>query len=254
MRRFCVATALVLFASATVLAQRVDQPRRVTRPQVPETLRILNQPYPELRVESVPFETVLQQIQEYTNLNISVRWEVLKAAGVEPDAPISIQARNLRLSQVLWMVLNGAGGQDVILAYRMSGNLLILSTEEDLGKEVITKVYDVADLMVRIENAERPQMQQGGQGLGQNSGGGGSLFQNNQQNTNTRTNTEPGTRSPEMEALIKVIVNTIEPQTWGGDLGQGGQNAPGHIEAYGNLLIVTNTILVHQRLGGYITE
>ncbi len=254
MRKMFIASALLLIVTSTVFAQRIDQPQR-PRPQVPETLRILNQPYPEMRVESSPFESVLGQIQEFTGINISVRWEVLKAAGVEPDAPISIQARNLRLSQVLWMVMSAAGGQDVILAYRMSGKLLILSTEEDLGKEVVTKVYDVSDLMVRIENAERPQMNQSGQGLGATGGGGGSsLFQNQTQNTASRLNNDPGARSPEMEALIKVIVNTIEPQTWGGEFGQGGQNAPGHIEAYGNLLIVTNTILVHQRLGGYVSE
>lgn len=243
---------LAAVAAAPAGAQVVGN-RPSFRPDAPLTLQLLNRRIPEIRYEQVPFETVMQSLQELTEINMSVRWETLEAAGVEREAPITIQARNLRLSQILWMVLNAASQGDTPLAYRMSGKLLILSTELDLGREQITKVYDVSDLMVRIENAERPQFQQS-QGLGQSTSGG-SLFQNQQQQQRRQQNQDdPTVVQPEMERLIRVITRTIEPDSWDtNDSGETSANL-GRIEAYGNLLIVTNTILVHQRLGGYLTE
>ncbi|MBK9127329.1 MAG: hypothetical protein IPM13_05970 [Phycisphaerales bacterium] len=255
MRRLVVAMMAALVLSVPALAQALA-PKASARSMKPLTLRLLDTVIPEVRFDQVPFEQAVQFLQDMTQTNISVRWEKLKEAGVQQDVPISVLAKNQRFSVVLWMVLNYAAGSDVKLAYRMSGNLLIISTDEDLGKEVITKVYDVSDLMIRVENAERPQMQQS-QGLGATGGGGGSSLFQNQQNQQRQQQNQPGERQPEMEALIRVIQATIEPDSWettatGG--GTGGVGAPGRIEAYGNLLIVTNTILVHQRLGGYITE
>jgi len=98
----------------------------------------------------------LSWLQQITGTTINVRWETLEFAGVEKETPISLQAENLTFSQVLYMVMNEAAGPDLVLAYRASGELIILSTAEDLGREVITRVYDVADLMIRVPNAMRP--------------------------------------------------------------------------------------------------
>lgn len=246
---------LVASMVAPAFAQRVDTPHKTARPVVPETLRILNQTIPDFSVDSVPFETVIQTIQELTQVNIWVRWNQLKGVGIERETPITIKARNARLSLLLWMVMRASSDGEVVLAYRLSGNQMTISTAEDLEKEIITRVYDVSDLMVRVENADRPQFNQS-QGLGQNSGGGGSsIFQNNQTQNSTSQQRQAGQRLPEMDALIKVIQATIEPQSWADGPGaKGPDTAPGHIEAYGNLLVVTNTILVHQKLAGYVSE
>ena len=248
-RNLILVMVFTVFGGAIMVEAQPAMQRRAVRNQVPQTLRLLNKRLPEIRFDAVPFETVMQYIQELTEINLSVRWEKLENAGVERDAPITIQARNLRLRQVLFMIMNAATDSDLTLAYRMSGNLLVVSTEEDLGREHITKVYDVADLMVRVPNQPQPFYQNNNSSLGQG-GGGGSIFGNSQnQQRQQQDQYEPGQPSGEMSALIEVIQQTIEPDTWAVN-GAG----EGHVQSYGHLLIVTNTILVHQKIGGYITE
>lgn len=248
-RSLMLGLAVTLLAGTVATQAQPAMQRRALRAQVPQTLRLLNQRLPEIRFDAVPFETVMQYIQELTQINVSVRWEKLENAGVERDAPITIQARNLRLSQVLWMIMNAATDSDLTLAYRMSGNLLILSTEEDLGRELITKVYDVADLMVRIPNTQRPFYENNNTSLGEGSSGGSIFGDSQNQQRQQQDQYEPGQPTPEMSNLIEVIQQTIEPDTWAVN-GAG----EGHIQSYGHLLIVTNTILVHQKIGGYVTE
>lgn len=247
-------TLLLVLAGLTLAngaAAQSASPRQAKRSTLPLTQRLLHQELPEIRWDATPFELVMQNLQQLTGINMVVRWEKLENAGVEKENPITIHAKNLRLSQVLWMVMNEAASTDITLAYRMSGNLLILSTAEDLGRELITKVYDVADLMVRVPNVQRPRMDNQQSSFGSQGGGGGgqSIFGgNNQEDDYEQENREPGQATAEMERLIEVIKKTIEPDSWSDVEGEG------EITSYGNLLIITNTILVHQKIGGYITE
>lgn len=239
--------AILLAGTALTYAQPAMH-RRVSRPQVPETLRLLNQRIPETSFNELPFEFTMHALEDMVGINIMVRWDTLEGAGVERDTPITVKAKNLTFSQVLYLVMNEATGTDVVLAYRMSNNLLILSTEEDLGRELITKVYDVADLMVRMPNAMRP-IYESSQGLGEQGGGGSSSIfgTQNQQQQDQQQQQNAGAPSGEMSALINVIQKTVEPDSW---LANG--SGRGDIQAYGNLLIITNTILVHQKIGGYV--
>lgn len=247
-RNLILGLAFTLFAGTIVVEAQTAMQRRAARSQIPQTLRLLNRRLPEVRFDAVPFETVMQHIHDLTQINLVVRWEKLENAGIERDAPITFLARNLRLRQVLYMIMNSATDSDLTLAYRMSGDLLVLSTDEDLGREQITKVYDVADLMVRVPNTPQPFYENSNSSLGQG-GSGGSIFGNSQNRQQQQNQYQPGQPTGEMQALIEVIQQTIEPDSWAVN-GAG----EGHVQSYGHLLIVTNTILVHQKIGGYITD
>ena len=69
--------------------------------------------------------------------------------------------------------MSEAAGTEIKLAYRASGNLLILSTSDDLDKEMVTKIYDVADPLIRLPCADAQGAFNVTQGLGQNTGGEG---------------------------------------------------------------------------------
>lgn len=232
-------------------AQDPPPARSAVAPRVPQTLRVLNQRLPDVRFVDQPFEQVVDWLAEFTQLNVVVRWQVLEDAGLKRDAPISIQVKNLRLSQVLWLIMNEVAGSELTLAYRAAGNLLVISTAEDLGKEIITKVYDVADLLLRVPSIGQPDFTQNTQGLSSQGGGGGgqSVFGGGQsgQRGNSQDQQLQG-NEVQMEKLLQIIRETVEPDSW---VENGGQ---GHIQTFGNLLIVRNTILVHQRLGGFLRE
>lgn len=225
------------------------------------TMAALRQRIPEISFEEAPLEQVIDWVEEVTNLNVVVRWGTLESSGVERDTPISLRARNLQVSQVMWLIMNQAGGTDLKLAYRASGQMLVLSTHEDLGKEMITKVYDISDLLVRVPRfanaaqldpaqalqgaTQGAQMGGGFGGGGGGSGGaGGQLFQGGTQGANTEDRDPQG----DIQQLIDLITETIEPDSWV----EGG--GTGTIRSFQNLLVVRNTILVHQLLAGPVQE
>ncbi|MBI5864089.1 MAG: hypothetical protein HZB38_06230 [Planctomycetes bacterium] len=223
------------------------------------TLAQLNKRIPEVSFEGLPLDQVIDWLQGYTGMNVNVHWQTLTDAGVARDKGITIKVKNLRLSQVLWMIMNEAGGPDIKLAYRASGNLLILSTEDELGKEMLVRVYEVGDLLLRIRDfygAPQIDLQnqqstggQGGGGGGSNifGGGGGSGGQDDDQQD--RGNQEQaGVLDPEMGGLITLIQQTVQPDTWevNGGLGT--------ITAWRTQLVVRNNIRVHQELAGPVSD
>jgi hypothetical protein len=239
----CIVSVGVLAGSAFAQSSVVLNPRT--------TLGLLNQRIPEVIFEDTPFNQVMEWLQETQQLNLVVRWEILTNAGIDRDKPITLKVKNVRLSQALWMIMNEAGGPDLKLAYRASGNLLVVSTAENLGQEMVVRTYDVSDLLIRVERFYGPaiDLSQAGQQQGQG-GGGQSLFQQGQdQNRDRDQNDRQGMgTSPEMDRLIDLITKTIEPESWASN------NGNGTIQAFRNTLVVRNSILVHQRLGGYLEE
>ncbi|MCH7592177.1 MAG: hypothetical protein IH989_05305 [Planctomycetes bacterium] len=254
-------TALLFGSMALAQSGSLKRPRQATKARVPATLKLLHSRIPEVAFEEAPFEQVMEWVGEFTQANVVVRWEKLEDIGVDRDKPITLKVRNLRLSQVLWMIMNEAGGSDVKLAYRAAGNMLVMSTEEDLSGEMIVRVYDVSDLLAnvpRFTNASRldpaqslNQLSQSSGGLGGRGGGGGGggggqsqLFETGQNDEND----EDGDGSGSMAEIVQLITDTVEPDSWvqGGGLGT--------IQPFRKHIVVRNTLLVHQRLGGYVSE
>jgi hypothetical protein len=258
--RVLTAVGLVLsLACSTALAQigASEEPDSGTRSRIPSTLRYLNERIDEVTFEDAPLDQVMDWMGTLTPMQINVRWQVLEDAGIERDKPITMNFRGLRLSQVLWLVMKEAGGSDLPLAYRASGRVLTISTAEDLGKEMVIRVYDVSDLLVRAQrftSAPQLDLAQAGQQGGQGGGGGRSIFGGAGGGGSTRDDDEQrggGGRNSEnddINELIQLIVQTVEPDTWTDNGGLG------TIQAFRNLLVVRNNILVHQALGGYVEE
>jgi hypothetical protein len=254
--RTLLATGLVLIlAASTAVAQSptFDEGSSGARARVPSTLRYLNERIDEVAFEEAPLDQVMEWLGSLTPMQVFPRWQTLEDAGIERDKPISMNVRGLRLSQVLWLLMKEAGGPDVVLAYRASGKLLTISTAQDLSQEMVTRVYDVADLLVRvpiIRNRMSIDLTQLSQNQGQGGGTGQSIFGGSggggQQDDDNRGNREGD--NEDINELIDLIVQTVEPDSWSDNGGRG------TIHAYNKLLVVYNNILVHQKLGGYVEE
>ncbi len=253
--RALLATGLVLIlASSTAAAQRIADDGRsgVARARVPTTLRYLNERIEEVAFEEAPLDQVMEWLGTLTPMQVFVRWPMLEDAGIERDKPITMNVQGLRLSQVLYLITKEAGGPDVVLAYRASGKLLTISTADDLGEERVTRVYDVADLLVRVPTVRNKMSidlsqlaQQSGQGGG---GGGQSIFGQGGGQRNDDDNRGQDNNNEDIDELIGLIIQTVEPDSWDENGGRG------TIHAYNKLLVVYNNILVHQKLGGYVEE
>ncbi|QOJ13305.1 MAG: hypothetical protein HRU75_01055 [Planctomycetia bacterium] len=248
MKRAVVIGMILAMTAGTAWAQSA---RPAPRARVAPTLQLLNQRIPEVAFEDAPLERVVDWLKTFTKSNVVVRWEKLENNGVERDKAINIKVRNVTLSMVLWMVLNDAGGDDVKLAYKANKDVLIISTVEDLGQEMIVRVYDVTDLLInipRFTNAPRIDVSQALQGgAGGGGGGGGNVFESND---DEREENDQGAAfaAPGSAELIALIVSTIDPDSWEVNGGTG------QIIPFRTSLVVRNTLLVHQKLNGYVTE
>jgi hypothetical protein len=252
-----VAAGLVLILAVSIAVGQTgadDRSGTTIRSRVPSTLRYLNERIEEVTFEEAPLDAVMDWLAGLTPMNVVVRWQILEDAGIERDKPISMNVRNLRLSQVLWMLMQEAGGSDLKLAYRASGELLIISTADDLGQEMVTRVYDVSDLLVRVQDfRSAPQLDisqasQGGQGGGSQNIFGGAGGSSRDDDDDDRGGRGTGENDEDMQELIDLIVQTIEPDSWADNGGLG------TIQSFRNLLVVRNNILVHQALGGPVEE
>jgi hypothetical protein len=248
MNRTLKLIAPTFLLAVTVLAQSPDKAQPARQNDAPPATRVLDQRVPEVRFQEAALDQVIQWVTDVTRINVSVRWSVLQDAGVNRDTPISLQARNLRLTQVLWLIMNEAGGTDARLAYRVSGNLLVLSTADDLNREMITKVYDVADLLVNIPTASRRSNMDVTQGLGHGNGSATCFVSGSDAGSDEDAGSSRAGEAEQVKSLIELIQQTIEPHTWGVNGGVG------TIVAFRRVLVVRNTLAVHQLLGGYLTE
>ena len=255
--RILATVGLVLTLAVSTAVGQIgasDEPGSGARSRVPSTLKYLNERIDEVAFEDAPLDQVMDWMGTLTPMQINVRWQVLEDAGIERDKPITMHFQGLRLSQVLWLIMKEAGGTDLPLAYRASGRVLTISTEEDLGREMVIRVYDVSDLLVRAQRfTSAPQLdlaqagQQAGQGGSQNIFGGAGGSSSRDDDDDQRGTGRDGDNN-DINELIDLIVQTVEPDSWTDNGGLG------TIQAFRNLLVVRNNILVHQALGGYVEE
>lgn len=247
---------LVAWAVATVAAAAHGHTGRSMRPQDGSPLELLDRRVAEVVFVDAPLEQVMDWLRDYTGINVTVRWSVFEDSGLERDTPISLKARNLKLSQVLWMIMNQAGGSDLKLAYRAERGLITFSLHDDFEREMIVKVYDISDLLLRVpdfRNASKLNvavaLNAAAQAGGSQSGAAG-IFSGDGQGRTDLADSRSGIDS-DMRQLIRLIRSTIEPDTWHGSAGGGGH---GTMIPLRRQIVVRNTLYVHQLLGGYLSD
>jgi hypothetical protein len=137
----------------------------------------LGQVVHELDVDGVALVKVIDFLRNVSGVNLVVNWKTLESAGVMKDTPISLRVREVTLRKMLQLVLSQASPNSP-LSYGIDSNVIQITTQEDLDKQLITKVYIVDDLvMVTNNNVQAPKINlsnigSGGQSFG-NGGGGG---------------------------------------------------------------------------------
>lgn len=225
-----------------------------------------------LHVESVEFnETplveVFNKLSDAAGVTIYVRWAQLDKQALEKDFPVTFKARNLSLEQTLWLVLDRVRAADVRLAYIADKNLILISTEEDLGNEMMTKVYRVADLTQTIPRqasifAGRVAGYPIITGVGVAPGAVG--YGVEQAWTSSGVGVEVDTAGDDpvdedvdranpapprhMRELVNMIQASVEPESWDVNGGRGS------VRAFQGMLVVRNTLKVHQLIGGRIRD
>ena len=245
----------VLMGSAGSLVMSADTAATATPAQVsvapPRNANAaLGSRISELNVDNVALSRVVDFLRDVSGANIIVNWKVLEGAGINKDAPISIQVRDLTLRKMLKLVLDQAS-PNAALVFSVDSNVIGITTQDDADKHMVTKVYVVDDLVMTDNSTITPptlNLQQataastGGQAGGTGGGGGGggtSLFKTD--TPAAATTDTPQKRGEDLAALVREIVR---PSIWRENGGQAS------IRYFSGKLIVTAPVSVQEAIGG----
>ncbi len=253
MRKLLLAIVVVMFGVTQVgSAQTAPAPKdRKTRRAAkapkpkPDLRRVLRARVTQVEWDDAPFNEVIEWLRERGEINVVVRWNVLLEQGIDEDSPVSLRLKDARVATILSETLAQLShGEE--LRYIGIGPTLTISTREDLNKKLYVKVYPVNDLLFRVpEFTEAPKvsLEQGGGGGGP---GGGSASQNPFQGGGGGGGGDEDTRpkSERLDELVQLIKETVEPESWRDNGGEG------TIRGLNSVIVVRATLDVHVKLGG----
>ncbi|MFQ5806655.1 MAG: hypothetical protein ACE5I3_09415 [Phycisphaerae bacterium] len=223
-----------------------DKARTQAQPER-DVQQLLNGRIPEVNFEKVPLEKVMEWLQEYTGGIVYVRWKVLEDFGITRETPITVKARDKKLSQILWVIMNEAAAESgVTLAYQASTDLFLFSTHDDLSRDLVTRVYDVQDITVDVPYFKGDGTREGSEGIVRRTrvrrtapppsrSSGGEVI-------DEAPRREITTEDEKLQEFKELILNMIEPESWEIN-GLGGK---GTIFPYKGRLVVRNSLHVHQ--------
>jgi len=149
-----------------------------------------------LDFQDTPLRHILEALEEMSGVTI-VPDDSMEEGGVNLDRPVTIKVENVSLKSALALLLHSTH-----LSYVIKDEILQITTQEYARGKLRTVTYPVADLVVPI-----------------GSGSGSLLPAFCRQDAEVAANHKPGTTCE--EALIKLIMQTIEPQSWADQGGKG---------------------------------
>jgi hypothetical protein len=104
---------------------------------------------PAIDVDRLAFADALDRLRDGAGAQIFVNWRALEASGINKDAPVSLHPPAANLGAVLRSLLDQieVSHRGVRLDFTLDEGALVISTRDDLAKDVVVRVYDVRDLV-----------------------------------------------------------------------------------------------------------
>lgn len=194
-----------------------------------EALRALYVEVPEVKLDGLPLDEFEKWLARQTKVNVLFRWRVLEKEGIHKDTPVTLKLKQPLLVEVLNAVLEQVGEDRVPLGWRAADNIITVSTRADLDRSMVTKTYDVQDLLLEVPTFEamRPS--------------GLERLTTQQQKASPRKDLGA---DDVVKQLIDVITSSVFPNSWKDNGGSG------TIKHYRGKLIIRNTPEVHAALRG----
>jgi beta-lactamase regulating signal transducer with metallopeptidase domain len=171
---------------------------------------------------------VIDFLRDTTDVDILVDWKALEAAGIPRDTTVDLRLKTpTAADHVLTLVLRTAAPN--MLTHHIDRGVVMVETAEQGHTTMVTKAYEVSDLLSQpVPGAEEAMMGRGGGGGGGRHGPGGYGG--------------GGFESSQLSQLQALIMQTVQPSSWGGGGGQG------TIGAFGTKLIIKNSDTAHKEV------
>jgi len=225
---------------------------------------LLRRPVDKVEWVETTFEEVLDWLRNLAgeDVNIVPRWNALNADGIDRDSLVTLRLRRTTVAEVLDEVFNQLSEEGQV-RYRGERNTLRISTKSDFDRQLVVVSYDVTDILFRIPDMGRSapvvDLDMAARSGGQSASGGGSgqsVFTGGTSSSSEELEEEEQEVQERLDSLVTMIRRVIAPESWGdtetGTGGSTGGGGPGTIQTYNNrLLVVRNTVEVHEELAGF---
>ena len=180
---------------------------------------------------------------DLTGVALVVDWRAMEIDGVDADRPVTLDLADVSAGGVLLLMMDAASDEQRFIAeVELYG--LRVRTRERANRDVVTRVYDVRDLVMEVPTFDdAPSLDltdalsntsTGGEGR---SGGGGVFAEDD-------AAAEPTTKQERGEALAEAVRDTVEPDVWREN---GGEYST--LRYRGGMLIVRAPAYVHVQIG-----
>ncbi|MCD4831579.1 MAG: hypothetical protein K8R02_07225 [Anaerohalosphaeraceae bacterium] len=172
-------------------------------------------------------------------LKITVRWRDLEENGyIEPDTVIGTRGINgISLGKGLKELLDSVSGGIVKIDYAVEDGVITIATKESLPAQLVPRPYDITEL-IGTPASFSAEMDTVSDTL--DSGGGSGSGSGVEIDSQERLATSG--------AIVQMIEDTIEPDSWfvnGGD---------GTISVHGNKLVILQTPQIHEKIYKLLME
>jgi hypothetical protein len=185
-----------------------------------------------------PLKDALENLRELIGLNMVLDMPALEKEAICLDRPLTIHVEQVTARSVLNLVLHQAG-----LVYVIKDEVVLVTTEAGARGRMVERIYPVADLILAMACPPAPLPPAGpGACSGPCSASESCITPAVVRDTNSHSDeAAPG-------QLIKVITNTIKPETWS-EMG-----GPGTIEYYplGMAVVVNNSADVQEQVANLL--
>jgi len=104
------------------------------------------EPVDEIAFEEAPVEQVFEWLRAYAHINMYVQWSRLEEIGVDHDQTVSVELTDVPIERILRLVCDEL---DEDVDFKVVDGVLIVSTSESFNRRLVTRVYDVRDLLTR---------------------------------------------------------------------------------------------------------
>ncbi len=241
------------FAQFAPISNRSTRVRRAHR--VLPIRALLQKRVDKVTFDDTAFSDVIDWLRSQKTpqgkVNIVPRWRALLAnQSIDEDSVVSLTMEDTTVKAVLDEVLDQLSDLDP-LTYMGTGKTLKISTKSDFDRKLYTRLYDIADILLEIQDytgspqidLQQQQQSSGGGGGGQggranvqsifsNSGGGGD------------DDDEEDDDDERFDEIMDWIKAVVEPDSW---IDNGGL---GSMAVFNDQLAVRATLTVHEILGG----
>lgn len=131
---------------AATLDKPASEPKVITQADTVAP-RITDRKLREVQFDGTPLEDAINRLRDTTASNFLINWKQIEQAGINRKAPVNLRLHDVRLSKVLEEISRQVSPDPVNRLVSVDDEGVIsISTEAELSSNVVTRLYEMADL------------------------------------------------------------------------------------------------------------